>query len=450
MPDASGPDLPPRQPEYGACFFLSYAHTPRVFDDGRDPNYWVHQFYRDLCTELVNLDSDWHRAGPPGFIDGDMDYGADWRRQLAAQLARCRVFIPLYSRSYFTRENCGREWSVFRDRQMAHMAQTGTPNEAILPVLWQPPRREDLPAVASALQIAPLGRAGRYLERGLYELIRLDRDGEYVEAVINLAEHLDRKARAAPPPGPEVEFDDVRPAFPGAGAASDVQRLYITVSAPDRGSLPAGRDPSYYGDSPDQWNPYHPELDEPLLVRAEQVARGLGYEPVRSVLNRNSAELRPTARPLGRPETSPDGPGIMLVDPWTAHETAGTRHIAQFDHTRKPWIRVMVPWNRGDRQTAEQETVLRANLEMAMPWALQSWRRSSRPGTRDLATLEQFGHALPEAVEQARRHFIKAAHPRPPGGEFPPRPSLGGTRPRPPAAAEREQPEDKAPRGDTP
>ena len=344
MPDASGPELPPRQPEYGACFFLSYAHTPRVFDDGRDPNYWVHQFYRDLCTELVNLDSEWHRLGPPGFIDGDMGYGTDWRRQLAAQLARCRVFIPLYSRSYFTRENCGREWSVFRDRQMAHMAQTGTPNEAILPVLWQPPRPEDLPAVASALQIAPLGRAGRYLERGLYELIRLDRDGEYVEAVINLAEHLDRKARAAPPPGPEVEFDDVRPAFPSAGVTPDVQRLYITVSASDRNSLPNGRDPAYYGDSPEQWNPYHPDLDEPLLARAEQVARGLGYEPVRSVLNRSSPELRPTARPLGRPETSPDGPGILLVDPWTAHETAGTRHIAQFDHTRKPWIRVMVPW----------------------------------------------------------------------------------------------------------
>ena len=149
-PSGSGEAEPQRHTEYGSCFFLSYAHTPRVFDDGPDLNYWVRQFFRDLCNELVSCDPSWHRpTGLPGFMDDNIPEGALWRQSLARELATCRVFVPLYNRAYFTSPNCGKEWAVFRARQMAHVAQTGVPNEAVLPVIWKPPRAEDPDGLAA-------------------------------------------------------------------------------------------------------------------------------------------------------------------------------------------------------------------------------------------------------------------------------------------------------------
>src|SRR5690242_6687065 len=108
---------PARHTEHGSCFFLSYAHTPRVFQDGPDLNYWVRQFFRDLCNELVSCDPRWHRPaerGLPGFMDEEIREGRLWRQRLVTELATCRVFIPLYSGPFFASENCGKEWSIFR------------------------------------------------------------------------------------------------------------------------------------------------------------------------------------------------------------------------------------------------------------------------------------------------------------------------------------------------
>ncbi|HZU58224.1 MAG TPA: TIR-like protein FxsC [Actinocrinis sp.] len=425
---SSSQDAIQRRSGYGSCFFLSYAHTPRVFDDGPDPNYWVRSFFRDLCTELVHRDSRWHApASRPGFMDDAIPDGAIWRSRLAEQLASCRVFVPLYSRTYFSRENCGKEWAVFRERQMAHLAQTGTPNEAILPVIWQPPRPEDVPQVATNVQVAQLGVSNRYLERGLYELMRLDRDGEYVSVLIRLAEYLDEAARtAAPPPGPIVDYEEIRPLFPDRPQSTRAaRRLYITVAAPDLRTVPPGRDTSYYGARPEDWNPYSPQSAVPLAKRAEDVARGLGYLPVTSNLNRSSPELRRSAVNAGdRAEPAPNGPGILLVDPWIANDSLTAKNIAEFDRRRKPWIRVLIPWSATDGQTAEQSSVLRAKLQLAIPWSAEAWRRTARAATRDLASLAEFGHAMPAAVELAWRHYLKAAQPKPPQGDFPPRPRL--------------------------
>jgi FxsC-like protein len=431
VPTTLGNPNPNSPAVHGACFFLSYAHTPRVFSDGRDPNYWVREFYRDLCNELVTRDPLWHRGDGPGFMDEAMPDGVIWRHRLADQLARCRIFMPLYSTGYFIRENCGREWSAFRNRQMAHQAQTGLPNEAIVPVLWTKPHREDLPAEAAALQITGFGSTGRYAERGLYELMRLDRDREYVQVIIELAEHLDAVAHsAAPPVGPIVSYDDVRPLFPRiaepvhparpAPPTRQSRRLYITIAADDQRSAPAGRERSFYGAHAEDWNPYHPESQVPLAQFAEQVARGLGYTPVTTTLTRASAELRPGAG------TNPDGPGIVLIDPWLASDSQRSRHIADLDRRRKPWVRIMIPWSSGDPQTIDRATVLQANLSLSIPWCMEGWLRTAHAAHFNLTTLGEFGDAFPAAVERAWRHYIKAAQPKPPPGTFPPRPRLGG------------------------
>ena len=433
-PSGSGEAEPQRHTEYGSCFFLSYAHTPRVFDDGPDLNYWVRQFFRDLCNELVSCDPSWYRpTGLPGFMDDNIPEGALWRRSLARELATCRVFVPLYNRAYFTSPNCGKEWAVFRARQMAHVAQTGVPNEAVLPVIWKPPRAEELPDFASAMQMARLSVSDAYFERGLYELIRLDRDREYTNVVLRFAERLDETARScAPPTGPLADYDTVRPLFPDAADPGGADRRFrITVAAPDVSSTPPGRNRDYYGPQPEDWCPYHPDSTVPLARRAEDVARGLGYTPIVSALTHFSPELQPVpAAPAA--SAVPDGPGVLLVDPWIAH-TLSSGTVAQVDRCRKEWIRVLVPWSCSDRQTTEQATALRSLLEGVMPWSMEEWRRTAPPATRDLTSVADFGHAMPEVVERAWRRYLRAARPTARNQAFPPRPRLRDG-PHPPGA----------------
>ncbi|HEV2343491.1 MAG TPA: TIR-like protein FxsC [Actinocrinis sp.] len=422
-----------QSPVFGPCFFLSYAHTPRLFDDGDDPDGWVKQFYRDLCMELVHFDQRWHEYGPPGFMDDAMQNGTLWRRHLSERLASCRVFVPLYSRAYFRKEFCGREWALFRERQMAHLAQTGVPNEAIVPVLWQPLPGE-LPATAAEVQLAPLVDNTRYLERGLFELIRLDKRA-YLEVVIRLAEHLDSVAReGAPPPGPVVDLSDVSPLFPQQQAnVTPTRRLHITVAALDSLSLPPSRESGFYGRLPDEWNPYHPASDVPLLPRTEDLARELGYTPVINSLDRAHAEAlgRIEAEPGGDsqaeaddPMDNPDGPGIILIDPWMAYDPVGAARIAELDRLRRPWVRAMVLWSRSDTQTLEHAAMLRAKLQLTMPRGMDSWRRTTRSATRDLGSLAELGHALPSVVEFAWNTFVKASRSDLPPRNVMPRPRL--------------------------
>lgn len=423
-----------QSPLFGPCFFLSYAHTPRLFDDGDDPDGWVKQFYRDLCMELVHFDQRWHEYGQPGFMDDAMQNGTLWRRHLSERLASCRVFVPLYSRAYFRKEFCGREWALFRERQMAHLAQTGVPNEAIVPVLWQPLSGEELPAAVAEVQLAPLVDNTRYLERGLFELIRLDRHA-YLEVVIRLAEHLDSVARGgAPPPGPVVDLSDVNPLFPAQQAsATSTRRLHITVAALDGLSLPPSRESGFYGRHPDEWNPYHPVSDVPLLARAEDLARELGYIPVINSLDRAHADVPasiqadPSVDSKAEPDDpvdNPDGPGIILIDPWMANDPVGVERIAELDRLRKPWVRTLVLWSRSDTQTLEHALVLRDKLQAAMPRGMDSWRRTTRSATRDLGSLAELGHALPSVVELAWNTFVKASRSDPPPRNIMSRPRL--------------------------
>ena len=107
--------LRPAAPDGTPYFFLGYAHTPE--------KPWVEKLYREICAEILE------RTTLPvsvevGFMDGSgIPLGGDWRDEVARALATCRVFVPLYSPRYFTREECGVEWHAFAQRLIDHRAR---------------------------------------------------------------------------------------------------------------------------------------------------------------------------------------------------------------------------------------------------------------------------------------------------------------------------------------
>src|SRR3984957_8900473 len=93
--------------ENAPYFFLSYAHTPRLdASDSTDPDLWVEQLFKDLCRHIVQV-TDLPRGSNPGFMDKNLHPGENRPESLIQALATCRVFVPLYSRRYFTSVDCG-------------------------------------------------------------------------------------------------------------------------------------------------------------------------------------------------------------------------------------------------------------------------------------------------------------------------------------------------------
>jgi FxsC-like protein len=124
-------------------FFLSYAHL-----DDRDR--WVREFYADLCNELIG------KAGVGkdaiGFQDLDMPSGTRWSDELAEMLATCRIFVAMYSPSYFHSEACGKEWHAFTDRLAAAAGPDGLIPPLVVPILWEPIQTIRMPDAAGLVQ----------------------------------------------------------------------------------------------------------------------------------------------------------------------------------------------------------------------------------------------------------------------------------------------------------
>jgi GTPase SAR1 family protein len=213
------------RPSY--LFFLSYARS--------DADPFFNRFRQELA-EAVRV-----KVGGPleavAFIDrDDIAVGQDWSEALSEALLTSRVLVPVYSRSYFASDYCGKEWAVFQQRQQLAAAATGgaRPPPVILPVLWV--GREDLPAplprVARDLQFHDAAAfSEEYAEVGLRYLMRPNRyRNAGREMIAALADRIVEVASQhhLPPLASKPVFEYVPSAFLDEPAlAPAVDRTYL-------------------------------------------------------------------------------------------------------------------------------------------------------------------------------------------------------------------------------
>lgn len=176
--------------ETAPYFFLSYARTPRVDSDDADPDLWISRLFRDLNSHIRSMTP--VPSSALGFMDVSMRAGQLWSTELSDALARCRVFVPLYSPRYFVSSWCGREWSAFAQRAAHHRGGVGggMPS-AIVPALWAPVRDDQLPEVVRNLQYFHPDLGSRYRDFGLYGLAKLRSfRSDYEKTVLRLARRI--------------------------------------------------------------------------------------------------------------------------------------------------------------------------------------------------------------------------------------------------------------------
>ena len=139
-----------------------------------------------MTRELRNSIRPWRTkvdadGAPPheiSFLDREaIAHGATWDATLEQGLRDCRVFVPLYSASYFRAIYCGKEFAVFRERLHNHQTQQGLAidDALILPVLWSPEQNVlgELPAVINKIQYKHGSYPTEYTTEGVSQMVKL-------------------------------------------------------------------------------------------------------------------------------------------------------------------------------------------------------------------------------------------------------------------------------------
>jgi FxsC-like protein len=394
----------------GPFFFLSYAHTHRQDgNDPDDPDQLIGRLFKDLCDHIS--DETGLLASSVGFMDRELRPGNEWPWRLSLNLATCRVFVPLYSRRYFQSEHCGKEWTAFSKRALNGAAHASGHVESIIPALWRPVPQDRLPEAARDIHFNPGGISATYAEHGFYGIMKLTRFKEAYEwAVYNLGEEILRVAERAPDPGPTMDYSALASAFRLTPDMPGDKRLRIIVVAPDRADLPTGRSDDHYGQSAVDWNPYSPDSVEPLAEYAFLLARREGFRPEVADLYEHADDLMSDAGP------APGAAAVLLIDPWAVLQPRCQQVLSRLDRLDKPWVQVVVVWNRKDGEMAAAETELRRALEEAMPSRFSvAGRMTSKLAAQGVPSLGDITLALKDAMRHAGRQYLKNAVGHPPG-----------------------------------
>jgi len=120
------------------------------------------------------------------------------------------------------------------------------------------------------------------------------------------------------------------------------------------------------------------------------------------------------------------GPGLMIVDAWATTQPECREKLRNIDALGRPWVQVVVPWNREDAETVEAEAALRQSLEMALRAKLAVGRVDCRIAVNGVPSLEAFGTVLPTVVQVAAKQYLRHAQAYPPAGPSIERPRLIG------------------------
>jgi len=389
-------------------FFLSYAHTPPYESEAAGPNAWVKKLYDSLCSHIMEMTS-LPQGARVGFLDQGIELGTRWTEELSENLARCQVFVPLYSPRYFISEQCGREWWAFHQREIHRRARLGeSPESAIIPALWVPVEPAQLPQVAKDLQFHHSDFGTDYAAEGFYGLIKLSYlSDQYERAVYRLAQRIVRVSRTIGLEEGQIypHYESLPSAF---GDGAHPPGFDVTVIAHCLADLPPGRTPDCYGETPADWNPFRPVSSRPLVEHAADLIRAMNYQVDVSDFETEADRLLTTDRPTA--------PVLLLLDRWALESPRVQKLMAQLSKQHRPWISVMIPQYRDDTISPEREEQLQDLIDrlLVSRQGVGSGYRSPNNGIR---TLEGFSVELQKAVRQAV--FFHQAHAKtfPPKGQ---------------------------------
>jgi FxsC-like protein len=408
-------------------FFLSYArHDRETAPKGED---YIWTFYQDLDRDLRQRIPQQSATG--FFDDKGITQGSIWKFALNQALATCRVFICMYSPSFFQIDSyCGIEWQVFSSR-LADYLVNGKPVPAppplILPVLFNAPQElPPLPEVAQDIQWDDIDYPIDYRENGLrYLMRRKSKEEDYQDFRDTLIDKIIKAATDHPlsdlkqPP----KLDEVKSAFsyksdkaagqaqkgpssiPNAAGTRFADIVYVAASRSEMQKEQVKKTIlDCYGDLAGwDWKPYLQEGCREVVFIAQHVADDEGFIhcPVTVETNQKLIELIDEAKRNNRVV-------VILVDTWTLYLEKYHDLMRHYDNT--PLTRncvVLVVWSTKDDDTEKNRTA----LEYRVRWALMAVSdiKDERYFANISGSLVDFTKALSITLCKKRQQLNEAA-----------------------------------------
>jgi FxsC-like protein len=353
-------------------FFLSYAR-------GDDAEY-VRRFY-ELLSREVRIRAGLNSDVEVGFLDRrGIDVGQVWSEELAEALGNCRTFIALCSPSYFNRDYCGREWAAFSSRVEQFDSLGNERPPVMLPLMWV--RSTELDPVVAKIQYAADDVGMQPTPDGLLNCMRLSahraRRLLFAEA---LAEKIVTVARRYHlPPMTRVRIENYQNPFQNRPIeAASVARLrkgevevretarlvhFAVVAGSQDEMRQFRRHLEYYGETYDEWTPYHADFAQPIATYAAEIAREREFRS--SVLDISGLEARMSDIKRHNQLI------VLLVDAWSTKVEVKRTALHRFDEMGEPRAAVMIPFNSTDDETEQHWLELEEEIRRVL-W--RNWRR---------------------------------------------------------------------------
>jgi len=379
-------------------FFMSYARA----DDQHGDEELIREFYNDLKSAVSIRIQD--QSPPIAFLDQEnLQPGDAWPSEIADALCSCKSFLAIMTARYFTREYCGKEWTIFDERRRGFGGPQPPP--LIIPILWVPPVEGPLPEYAMDLQVTfdpAIVQEGErrnlldYAQYGLYHVAKRKKTthmntydmivGELAKRIIKVAQAhpLSSLARVALPSLKIASnrFAAVPNAQPVIAAAS--RRANFAIVAANLARMSGVRaDPhKYYGPGSEvEWMPYAPNESEPIGLIAQAVA-------TEKRLIANWMPVGPGLVKLLEQAEADNSVAIMIVDPWIARHSDFQPILRQFDRFQFRNCVVLIPWNKSDPTTQAARDSLLADLRTALSRNFEGRKETYfRPEIEDHASL---------------------------------------------------------------
>ncbi|ACU69442.1 hypothetical protein Caci_0492 [Catenulispora acidiphila DSM 44928] len=376
-------------------FFFSYSRKDA-------PDEYLYRFYDDLCRE-ISVRSHF-TIESAGFIDKNQPVGGEWEDSIGVALGTCDVFVPVYSPSLFGSSNCGQEWHAFGTRQ----SRAGKLAPHIVPVWWVPTPGE-LPTIADRIQDTRSQFGAEYQKYGLRYLMQLKENEslyrdflvKFTMMVLAAGENppeLMRDLSLAGAPNafalkPETTGGRARPRSGlKAGGIKSVRFVVAAGSRDEMRTIRAAVDA--YGAGSLDWQPYHPEHPDPIVLHAQGVA--IAHRMVSSFKAAMDDDLFEL---LERCQASRE-PVVLIVDPWVVELDAYKDLLARLDTARFGTTAVVVPWESG--------ATIESNLRDILTVHLGNWMYAGERFFRDdIRSMGEFEANLGEVLVDMWSRIVK-------------------------------------------
>jgi len=412
---ASGP------PAIDYRFFLSYSRRDAK-EQGHKENAWFARFRENLIRDVAR------EAKLPAHVPEDqvgfydrqgIDLGDPWRTALVDGLQQSRVLVCLYSQNYFASEYCGKEFEVFLRRQAEN---PGVGAKAIIPVLWDAPTKlpEPLPDCLAEAQFTHKSLGDTYAEKGLFHLLRMQKEVEYQAFLEAIAEKITKAGAVVLPPAKNLgPLDKVVSAFhrtttAAAAAGSPTPKgvkaaLMVYVAGADT-DYTRRTNRSAYGAESYEWQPYRPDSEEIVGAVAPNVVSSRGLFP---------AVLPVTADLSTKLQEAEDKNTMVmiLVDPWTVEIATFGQVFDSVDRIRLSNCGVIIPWSPNDPELSEidpDEMKVDPKTTKTRGAALHGrllaklshiWTAKDVVFVKQVPSEEKFKQALGDAIDEIRKRI---------------------------------------------